>query len=111
MAVQHNDPKAGSGSDAPCPLRVPELARARPPLRGAPSGCCWYRGGNACVTKFGIFPLGIEEVVFVFAVAIQDPMEINHKPKPSNPDPRLRLRRRHMRCGDHILSFPGEWVM
>jgi hypothetical protein len=34
--------RALSGLGCPLPLRVPELARARPsPARGAPSGCCW----------------------------------------------------------------------
>jgi hypothetical protein len=38
-----------------CPLRVPELARARPSPRGAPSGWCWCRGEIACVTKHILF--------------------------------------------------------
>jgi hypothetical protein len=47
-------PQSGFGSLQ----RVPELARARPSPRGAPSGCCWCRGGGgACVTKFSLFSL------------------------------------------------------
>jgi hypothetical protein len=42
------------------PLRAPELARARPSPRGAPSGCCWLLvpgGGCLCyqIQPFAFF--------------------------------------------------------
>jgi hypothetical protein len=45
-----------------CPLRILELARARPSLRCAPFGCSWCMGGIRCVTIYRFF--GAEEMDF-----------------------------------------------
>ena len=54
----HNAPK--TGLDAP--LRIPELARARPSLRCAPFKYSWCTGGIRCVTIYSF--LGAEEMDF-----------------------------------------------
>jgi hypothetical protein len=45
-----------------CPLRIPELARARPSLRCAPFKYSWCMGGIRCVTTYSV--LGAEEMGF-----------------------------------------------
>jgi hypothetical protein len=41
-----------------CPLRIPELARARSSLRCAPFKCSWCMGGIRCVTIYRFFGAG-----------------------------------------------------
>jgi hypothetical protein len=45
-----------------CPLRFPELARARPSIRCAPFKYSWCMGGIRCVTIYSFF--GAEEMDF-----------------------------------------------
>jgi hypothetical protein len=45
-----------------CPLRIPELARARPSLRCAPFKYFWCMGGIRCVAIYSFF--GAEEMDF-----------------------------------------------
>jgi hypothetical protein len=45
-----------------CPLRIPELARARPSLRCAPFKYSWCMGGIRCVAIYSFF--GAEEMGF-----------------------------------------------
>jgi hypothetical protein len=55
----HNAPKTGLDAG---PLRIPELARARPSLRCAPFKYSWCMGEIRCVTIYRFF--GAEEMDF-----------------------------------------------